>query len=98
MDWFVKHGTGFAVLSHKPATCIFNNHGDAFLESVFRGKSMSNQATHLNVKNLCSRKLWELASTRAVDDDQLRAVARELQLRRHYLQELETLQPKRTHH
>ena len=63
-----------------------------------RGKSMSNQATHLNVKNLCSRKLWELASTRAVDDDQLRAVARELQLRRHYLQELETLQPKRTHH
>lgn len=59
---------------------------------------MNHQATHLNVKNLCSRKLWELASTRAVDDDQLRAVARELQLRRHYLQELESLRPKRAHH
>ena len=59
---------------------------------------MKYEATNLNVKNLCSRKLWELASTRAVDDDELRAVARELQLRRHYLQELDHLLTRHTHH
>jgi hypothetical protein len=63
-----------------------------------RGNMMNREATHLNVKNLCSRKLWELAASRAVDGDQLRAVARELQLRRHYLQELENLMVRRTHH
>lgn len=59
---------------------------------------MEREAIHLNVKNLCSRKLWELAATRAVEDDELRAVARELQLRRHYLQELDHLLTGHTHH
>ncbi len=48
---------------------------------------MKREATPLDVKNLCSRKLWELA-TAAIDAEELRAVASELQLRRHYLNEL----------
>lgn len=53
--------------------------------------------TALDVKNLCSRKLWELAASRAVDAAELRAIAGELQLRRHYLTELaQVLPPQRS--
>jgi hypothetical protein len=53
-------------------------------------KTVSNS---FDVKNLCSRKLWELASSHAGDADTLCAIAEELQLRRHYLDELEQLLP-----
>lgn len=46
----------------------------------------------LDVKNLCSRKLYELCASRAVDRSELDAIVDELQLRRHYLNELERLQ------
>jgi hypothetical protein len=46
-----------------------------------------------DVKNLCSRKLWELAERNSSDLDALGAIAEELQLRRHYLNELEQLLP-----
>lgn len=49
--------------------------------------------TALDVKNLCSRKLWELAESHASDAAALGAIAEELQLRRHYLAELEQLLP-----
>lgn len=47
----------------------------------------------IDVKNLCSRKLWELASSQTIDADEMRSIASELQLRRHYLNELENLAP-----
>ena len=47
----------------------------------------------LDVKNLCSRKLWELASSDEIDAEAMRSIASELQLRRHYLHELENLMP-----
>jgi hypothetical protein len=47
----------------------------------------------LDVKNLCSRKLWELASSEEVDAAAMRSIASELQQRRHYLLELENLLP-----
>lgn len=53
---------------------------------------MKAEAT-LDVKNLCSRKLWELVSSDDLDADEMRSVASELQLRRHYLHELENLLP-----
>ena len=51
---------------------------------------MKTEAT-IDVKNLCSRKLWELASSHAIDANEMRSIASELQLRRHYLNELERL-------
>jgi len=54
---------------------------------------MKQQITSIDVKNLCSRKLWELAESCTVDSDSLGAIAEELQLRRHYLNELEQLLP-----
>lgn len=54
---------------------------------------MKTATTALDVKNLCSRKLWELAENHASDIDALCAIAEELQLRRHYLSELEQLLP-----
>jgi len=54
---------------------------------------MKTACTQLDVKNLCSRKLWELAENHASDTDTLGAIAEELQLRRHYLSELEQLLP-----
>jgi len=54
---------------------------------------MKQQTQNLDVKNLCSRKLWELAASSEVDAQELRAIASELQLRRHYLNELENLLP-----
>lgn len=61
---------------------------------------MKQQITSIDVKNLCSRKLWELAESSAADPDSLGAIAEELQLRRHYLSELEQLLPplKSQHH
>lgn len=49
--------------------------------------------TTLDVKNLCSRKLWELASSHTIDAEEMRSIASELQLRRHYLNQLENLEP-----
>lgn len=54
---------------------------------------MKQQEQNLDVKNLCSRKLWELAASNQIDTHELRAIAGELQLRRHYLNELESLLP-----
>ena len=54
---------------------------------------MKQQAQNLDVKNLCSRKLWELAASNDIDSQELRAIAGELQLRRHYLNELGRLLP-----
>ena len=54
------------------------------------------QEAMLDVKNLCSRKLWELASTAEIDAEEMRTIASELQLRRHYLHELEQLLPPHT--
>lgn len=56
---------------------------------------MKQEAT-LDVKNLCSRKLWELATSAELDADEMRTIAGELQLRRHYLHELEKLLPLQT--
>lgn len=57
---------------------------------------MKREQTTIDVKNLCSRKLWELAAGRQVADTELAAIANELQLRRHYLVELENLlEPRR---
>ena len=47
---------------------------------------------HIDVKNLCSRKLLELCESRAFADVELDKIIDELQLRRHYLNELERLQ------
>ena len=49
--------------------------------------------TIIDVKNLCSRKLWELATRDDIGADEMRSIASELQLRRHYLHELESLLP-----
>lgn len=54
---------------------------------------MKPESIPLDVKNLCSRKLWELAESHLSDSDTLGAIAEELQLRRHYLDELEQLLP-----
>lgn len=47
--------------------------------------------TSIDVKNLCSRKLWELASSHSIAAEEMRSIASELQLRRHYLNQLENL-------
>lgn len=61
--------------------------------------STNNNQNRIDVKNLCSRKLLELYASRAVADTELNAVIDELQLRRHYLNELERLQsPQATRH
>lgn len=54
---------------------------------------MKHEMSDFDVKNLCSRKLWELASSHDLGNDELRAIAGELQLRRHYLLELERILP-----
>lgn len=55
-------------------------------------RNTNNQTTRIDVKNLCSRKLYELCASRAVARSELDAIIDELQLRRHYLNELERLQ------
>ena len=60
---------------------------------------MSRPTQQIDVKNLCSRKLYELCATSAVGNAELDAIIDELQLRRHYLTELEQLQLKQyVHH
>jgi len=59
---------------------------------------MKPEVNVIDVKNLCSRKLWELAASRTVDAEELRAITGELQLRRHYLVELERILPRSRHH
>lgn len=54
---------------------------------------MKTATTTLDVKNLCSRKLWELAESHVSDRAALGVIAEELQRRRHYLAELEQLLP-----
>lgn len=51
------------------------------------------QVQTLDVKNLCSRKLWELAASCEVNPAEFDEIASELQLRRHYLNELDNLLP-----
>ncbi len=49
---------------------------------------------NIDVKNLCSRKLWELININSpsrVKSYQFKLIENELVARRHYLQELETL-------
>jgi len=58
-------------------------------------KSEQTPQAALDVKNLCSRKLWELAASRTLAEPELLAIADELQLRRHYLIELEQVLPAR---
>jgi hypothetical protein len=56
---------------------------------------MKREHAAIDVKNLCSRKLWEIAVDQRVADAELAAITSELQLRRHYLAELEhQLQPR----
>ena len=57
-------------------------------------KKMNNQQTEINVKNLCSRKLWELLK----NAEWQTAIEQELSGRRHYLEELQTLSVKETMH
>ena len=55
---------------------------------------MINKQTPFDVKNLSSRKLWELLSTDDCVDlnyQQQQLATHELLLRRHYLEQLETL-------
>ena len=60
---------------------------------------MNNQNREIDVKNLCSRKLWELlknAEWQSVSEKF--AIEQELSGRRHYIDELETLSVKETMH
>ncbi|MGK0499065.1 MAG: hypothetical protein ACJAYG_000696 [Oceanicoccus sp.] len=47
----------------------------------------------INVKNLCSRKLWELLHCSSKDKHQQHSLIEELQLRQHYLTELKDWRP-----
>lgn len=44
----------------------------------------------LDVSNLCSRKLWDLLNQNSLLDWQQQRVIRELQTRRHYLDEIQS--------
>ena len=60
---------------------------------------MNNQNTEINVKNLCSRKLWELLKNAEWQTTSERfAIEQELSGRRHYLEELRSLSVKETRH
>lgn len=58
---------------------------------------MSRLSEPLDVKNLCSRKLLELARKGARNSFERLVIERELRERRHYLQELSQL-PQATRH
>lgn len=47
--------------------------------------------TDIDVKNLCSRKLYELCAASAVAPSERAACLRELEARRHYLDQLSRL-------
>lgn len=55
---------------------------------------MKDTRTNINVKNLCSRKLWELISSprNSVPVNQQSACKQELIARNHYRHELQQLQ------
>ncbi|MDF1690733.1 MAG: hypothetical protein P1U47_00055 [Zhongshania sp.] len=60
---------------------------------------MNKQNNDVNVKNLCSRKLWELLKNAEWQDNSERfAIERELSGRRHYIEELEKLSARETMH
>ncbi|MDX1505521.1 MAG: hypothetical protein R3221_07375 [Spongiibacter sp.] len=60
---------------------------------------MNKQTTEINVKNLCSRKLWEILKNAEWQNSSQRfAIEQELSGRRHYLEELEGLTVKETRH
>ncbi|MFT4920615.1 MAG: hypothetical protein ACJA1T_000922 [Zhongshania aliphaticivorans] len=62
-------------------------------------KTMNKQNQEVNVKNLCSRKLWELLKNAEWQDKSERfAIERELSGRRHYIKELEQLTARETMH
>jgi hypothetical protein len=58
-----------------------------------------NKQTNVNVKNLCSRKLWELLKNAEWQSNTERfAIESELSDRRHYVKELEQLSGRETMH
>lgn len=60
---------------------------------------MNKQNTEIDVKNLCSRKLWELLKNAEWQSASEKfAIEQELSGRRHYIDELETLSVKETMH
>lgn len=60
---------------------------------------MNKQSTEINVKNLCSRKLWEILKNAEWNNSSQRfAIEQELSGRRHYLEELKSLSAKETRH
>ncbi|GAB3375757.1 hypothetical protein NCG89_03760 [Spongiibacter taiwanensis] len=60
---------------------------------------MNNQNSEINVKNLCSRKLWELLKNAEWQNNAERfAIEQELSGRRHYLRELKQLSSRETMH
>ena len=52
---------------------------------------MMNSAPTIDVKNLSSRKLWELVATDCLPQPQQHMAEQELSLRRHYLEQLGSL-------
>lgn len=52
---------------------------------------MRRENIDVDVKNLCSRKLYELCATTAVGQAELKACVEELQSRQHYLDQLSRL-------
>ncbi|WP_159267630.1 hypothetical protein [Zhongshania aliphaticivorans] len=60
---------------------------------------MNKQSNDMNVKNLCSRKLWELLKNAEWQSNTERfAIETELSDRRHYVEELEQLSGRETMH
>jgi hypothetical protein len=60
---------------------------------------MNRQSNDVNVKNLCSRKLWELLKNAEWQTSSERfAIESELSGRRHYIKELEQLSARETLH
>jgi hypothetical protein len=60
---------------------------------------MNKQNNDVNVKNLCSRKLWELLKNAEWQNSSERfAIESELSGRRHYIRELEQLSARETLH
>ena len=60
---------------------------------------MNKQSTEINVKNLCSRKLWEILKNAEWHNSSQRfAIEQELSGRRHYLEELKSLSVRETRH
>lgn len=60
---------------------------------------MNEHSNAINVKNLCSRKLWELLKNAEWQSRAEKfAIESELSGRRHYLRELEQLSARETRH